>query len=70
MELKIFYGKCLDLEALERSDNMEMISGLKELGPFPMMGERYSAHDSFDFTDMIIKIEAQGGYSFINADVG
>ncbi|GMT35524.1 hypothetical protein PFISCL1PPCAC_26822, partial [Pristionchus fissidentatus] len=67
--VKMFYRKCMDVEIIERDDNMEMITALKALGPFPMMGEHFSMDDSADLTDMIIKIEAQGGYAFIQAEI-
>ncbi|GMT35406.1 hypothetical protein PFISCL1PPCAC_26703, partial [Pristionchus fissidentatus] len=67
IKLKNFYGKCIDTEILDRNDNMEMIFELKELGPFPMMRENFSTIHPFDFTNMIVRIEALGGHSFVEA---
>ncbi|GMT35514.1 hypothetical protein PFISCL1PPCAC_26811, partial [Pristionchus fissidentatus] len=54
MKLRNFHRKCIDIEDIEKS-YIDMISELKKLGPFPIMGKNYSKNNSFDLSELFIK---------------
>ncbi|GMT35502.1 hypothetical protein PFISCL1PPCAC_26799, partial [Pristionchus fissidentatus] len=63
-KMQDFYLSCLDTEYVERNNNADMISALKKLGPFPMMGESYNPTLS-SFTEVLINISQRTVNPFV-----